>query len=198
MLPTAIVAYQWCERHHHRAPLVAVELLILDEVREVLIAAIAEQAGFGRNALSQDHLVGVQENVKVLEHLHVCRQCWQDRDPVHEFLDGHENAIKEDRVLGREIEIGVRPTLFDGMAGDADGHHALAPLRAALPKHVSADPLDRQSLAAHRLDEITDAQVLDPDLAGRGKDRCAPQEAVFASMWVAFAVIFAEGIASMR
>ena len=197
MLPTAIVAYQWCERHHHRAPLVAVELLILDEVREVLIAAIAEKAGFGRNALSQDHLVGVQENVKYSSTSMSRRSAGKIEILFTSSLTGMRTPIGRSRV-GAKIEIGVRPTLFDGMAGDADGHHALAPLRAALPKHVSADPLDRQSLAAHRLDEITDAQVLDPDLAGRGKDRCAPQEAVFASMWVAFAVIFAEGIASMR
>jgi len=101
-------------------------------------------------------------------------------------------------VFGGEIEIGVRLTLCEGMAGDADGHHALAPLRTALPKDVSADPLDGQSFAAHRFDEITHSQALDPDLAGWGKDRRTPQEAVFASVWVAFAVVFAKGIAILR
>jgi len=43
-------------------------------------------------------------------------------------------------------------------------------MRAALPKDVNADPLDGQALTAHRLDEITYSQLLDPDLAGRGEN----------------------------
>jgi hypothetical protein len=41
---------------------------------------------------------------------------------------------------------------------------------AALPEQVHADPLDRERLAPHRLDEIADLQVLDPNLAGWSQD----------------------------
>jgi hypothetical protein len=68
---------------------------------------------------------------------------------------------------------------------NADRRDALVPRSPTPSKGVTADPLYRQILAAHRFDEIADSKILNLCLATRSQDARAFEEAVTAAMTTA-------------
>src|SRR5215475_10269484 len=138
----------------------------------------------------------VEHNLEIFDDFRVPRRSRRDGRPVYEILHLHEKAVDKKGVFRREVKVGVRRVIVNGEARDADRHDALVPRSSASSKRVAADPFYRQILAAHRLDEIADSQILNRCLAARCQDARTFEHAVTATAIVAATVTTAVAAAT--
>src|SRR5262249_39976457 len=93
--------------------------------------------------------------------------------PFYQVLHWNEKVIDKEGVPRRKIKICVRRVLVDGKARETDRNRVFGPNGAVLFVGVASDPLDRQGLTTHGLDEIANPKFLNAYLAVWGSDACA-------------------------
>src|SRR5690606_8961120 len=95
-----------------------------------------------------------------------------------EIADRNQHAIEMHHMRAREIEIAMRAALAKRILRDADGHRIRVPwLVSVTIDRDPANPANGTRLAAFGRDEITNAELLDRDLAYWRQHASAREEA---------------------
>ncbi len=138
------------------------------------------QQRFARGALGIDDAVALELDVEVFEPVEFIRLVEGDGRAVHQIAGRHENAVDEQRVRGRQEEVGVRDIVVECGARNAyrPRLHRPGALPVGVLEALARDPLDGAVATEPRRQEVADGKVLDIAIASGRQDPGAAQEAL--------------------
>ncbi len=149
---------------------VRVERAVLRSVVEHAAAAIVDEA-FGRGALGQDDVVAVEFDVDVVDP--VPAALLGDGVAVDQAAGGHQHAVDEHGVLGRDQQVAVRQPAAERAGAEADRLDGGIGGQEAPGVAAAADPADRAMRAGGGDEGVADGEAVDRALALRGGDQGA-------------------------
>ena len=141
------------------------------------VAVAGVEVAFGGRALGEDHRMAGQLDVEVVHRFDALGA--GDAGAVHQLAGRDQHAVEAHHVFGRDQQVARRAARAEGAGGEADGHHlgAFAGIDEGGDVAAGADPFDGQGAAGGGDHRVADREVLDRDLAARGGDAGAAQEA---------------------
>ena len=140
-------------------------------------AAVVVDEGFGQGAFGDDHVVGLELDVKVFHSLDALGL--HDRDAIDEVFRFNQHAavlilevfvIEVDGVVRRNPQIALWQIVAERAGLDADRQNVFAPHHEASAVASSSDPRDRPRRAGRGHDVVADLKLLDLRVAARRAD----------------------------
>ena len=142
-------------------------------------ALVEVPQSFARNSLCVDHVMVRKLDVEELQLIMFACSIKGNRRPIDQAACCHQDAVNEQGVLLRKVQIGVWRIRAKGRARDPNRQHVFDPCltRVALPKRIAPDPLNGAYPAENGWQQIAHSEVFDFPIAIRGPDCRALQKA---------------------
>jgi hypothetical protein len=155
-------------------------------------ALVEVPQSFARNSFCVDRVVAPKLDMEELQLIVFACSMKGNRRAIDQAACCHQDAVDEQGVLPRDIQICVRCISAKGRASDPNGQYVLGPWLSLITSFmwIVPDPLNSTCPPENRRQQITQGQVFDLSVAVCGPDRRTLQKAgviiilAWALVWV--------------